>query len=110
MATEFIITEGPGKMDLMLALFDDKPGGRRRTVVFCMGGGTVLPFPLNGLSLHVISVERVQGREYWEIVGNDVERKTGNRVTLWYSTKTRKGTGKIEMPVRDEDGGTVGYE
>ena len=101
MAEKYVVTQGPSKFDLMLALFDrgeggdswDPPVGHQvRTVIFFLAAVSKDGFVGRDsfqVTAKVIGVSAInRDAESWEIV---IVEKNGRRLTGEYQTNTRHG-------------------
>lgn len=91
------ITAGPGKYDLMLALFDST-AKQPRPVVFHADGG---PCGYGPYTVHVSSVDREDGSgESWNFCGSWYSHRDEKWYTVkgYYSTKRRAGHISFHQP------------
>ena len=92
MATRFNIVTGPGKFDLMLALFDKYQGHDRElefTIREVNGFRGVKDYPIKFV---VVGVELEDGsRESWLIKGRVTHGAVGADVHGWFDTRSRRG-------------------
>ncbi|MFY9492953.1 MAG: hypothetical protein WAP55_00490 [Minisyncoccia bacterium] len=96
---EFVIDQGPSKLDLMLSLFDTDMGAR--TVSFLTTKGENQP----GFSydVQIISARRRHpSAKIWDIEGITETQGGKKRVSIYYLSDTREGRMRIEEKFRTE--------
>lgn len=95
-----IITNGPSKMDVMLGMFDQRPmpSNEPRVLVFKVRELVGDRFHSYDMRVVARSVTK-RNEDEWQIEGVETEHE--DTVTLYYSTRTRKGTFKVGPALKE---------
>ncbi len=94
---EFVVDQGPSKLDLMLSLFDTDMGAR--TVRFRASGQLTFGW----YDVQIISVRRRHpSAKIWDIEGIVKTHRGKERVSIYYFSDTRGGSMRFEGELRTE--------